>query len=86
MSVELRDLDGVSVARLATGAQGGIVLTLSSPSGFLENAYYPAESFSISNEAVTELYYLLHSYYQKPAPVPQPPLPRLPSTQPEFKL
>lgn len=69
MSVLLRDLDGITVARLVLERNGSVTLTLSAPAGFGEQGYYPAESITISNEAVAELRVLLNEAF---APVPAP--------------
>lgn len=76
MSVLLRDLDGITVARLVLERNGSVTLTLSAPAGFGEQGYYPAESIAISNEAVAELRMLLNEAFATPAPAPvNPPLP-----------
>ena len=76
MSVLLRDLDGITVARVILERNGSVTLTLSAPAGFGEQGYYPAESITISNEAVAELRTLLNEAFAPAPPAPaNPPLP-----------
>ncbi len=70
MSVLLRDLDGITVARLTLGCSDTVTLVLSAPAGFGEQGYYPAESITISNEAVAELRTLLNEAYAPAPPAP----------------
>lgn len=60
MSHILQDLDGINSARLHTSADPQhTTLTLSAPSGFIDGHFYPAESFTLSGDALVGLALLL---------------------------
>lgn len=81
MAVTLVDLDGITTARL-TATKVETTLILCAPSGFIEGKYYPAESITLQDGAVKELYELLRASFEAPKPPPAPPLPVGALTQP----
>lgn len=80
----VEDLDGINVIRLFTDGKA-ITLTITAPSGFTENHYYPAESFTLSGlEGIAKLHQLLGDLLDEHATLANGPAP-LPPT-PIFKL